>query len=64
MLPKLPLDVMGKMVRVGDDVVFGADNGSSLMTGKVVKITPCFVWISVGPSGYTFRRWCERVVVV
>lgn len=64
MLPKLPLDVNGKMIRVGDNVVFGADNGSSLITGKVSKITPCFVWISANPVGRIFRRWCERVVVV
>lgn len=65
MLPNLPLDVNNKQIREGDTVVFGADNGSYLHVGKVVKITPCFVWMKVQPhSHHNFRRDFRRVAII
>jgi hypothetical protein len=66
MLPNLPLDVDGKLIRVGDKVVFGADNGSYLHVGKVDKITPCFVWMKL-PYPFHERSWrreFRRVAVI
>lgn len=65
MLPNLPLDVNNKQIREGDTVAFGADNGSYLHVGKVVKITPCFVWMKVQPLGHhNFRRDFRRVAII
>lgn len=41
MLPNLPLDVDGKLIRVGARVVYGSDNGSYLRISKIWKITDC-----------------------
>jgi hypothetical protein len=64
MLPTLPLDVNNTQIREGDNVVFGADNGSYLYTGKVFKITPCFAWMKVEPNAIIFRREFRRVAVI
>lgn len=64
MLPNLPLDVNGTQIRVGDKVVFGADNGSTLFVSTVYKITPCFVWMRSTPTSYTWRREFRRVAVI
>lgn len=66
MLPNLPLDVNNKQIREGDTVVFGADNGSYLHVGKVVKITPCFVWMKLPKPFHevTWRRAFSRVAVL
>lgn len=66
MLPNLPLDVNNKQIRVGDTVVFGADNGSYLHVAKVYKITPCFVWMKLAypfDQG-SFRRDFRRVAII
>lgn len=68
-------DVAGNELGVGDVVVFGADNGSSLMRGRVFKITDCFAWMHlIAPGGrrrvlwggkpVTHKRWPSRVHVV
>lgn len=65
MLPNLPIDVDGKQIRVGDRVVFGADNGSTLIVSTVWKITPCFVWMRQSArSGPSSRREFRRVAVL
>lgn len=65
MLANLPLDVDGKQIRVGDRVVFGADNGSTLMVSTVWKITGCFVWMKSSPdSTSSSRREFRRVAVL
>lgn len=65
MLANLPLDIDGKQIRVGDRVVFGADNGSTLIVSTVWKITSCFVWMKNNPnSTYSFRREFRRVAVL
>lgn len=65
MLPNLPLDVNNTQIRVGDKVVFGADNGSYLYSGEVVKMTPCFAWMQIPMVSHkTFRREFRRVAVI
>ena len=64
MLPNLPLDINGKQIRVGDKVVFGADNGSTLIIGEVWKITSCFAWIKSFVNGHSQRRAFRRVVII
>lgn len=65
MLPTLPLDVNGKQIREGDKVVFGADNGSYLYSGEVVKITPCFAWMKIPmATGRLWRREFRRVAII
>ena len=65
MLPTLPLDVNNKQIRIGDKVVFGADNGSYLYSGEVVKMTPCFVWMKIPMvSRKLFRRDFRRVATM
>ena len=65
MLPNLALDVDGKQIRVGYRVVFGADNGSTLVVSTVWKITPCFVWMRQSArSGSSSRRGFRRFAVL
>lgn len=68
MLPTLPLDVDGKQIRIGNKVIFGADNGSYLHVGIVINITPCFVWMKLehDPSkcNHTYRRDFRRVAII
>lgn len=65
MLPNLPLDVDGKLIRVGDKVVYGADNGSYLTVSTVWKITDCFVWMKENPNNkHSSRREFRRVAVL
>jgi positive regulator of sigma E activity len=65
MLPNLPLDVNGKQIREGDKVVFGADNGSYLYSGEVVKITPCFAWMKIPMVSHKlWRREFRRVAII
>lgn len=65
MLPNLPLDVNNRQIRVGDKVVFGADNGSYLYSGEVVKMTPCFVWMKIPMASHkVFRREFRRVAII
>lgn len=39
-------DISGNKVKPGDIVAFGHDNGSTLMLGKVYKITAKKVWMN------------------
>lgn len=65
MLTNLPLDVDGKLIRIGDKVVFGDDNGSYLRVATVWKITDCFVWMKTNPkSKSSNRREFRRVAVL
>lgn len=65
MLPNLPLDVDGKLIRIGDKVVYGADNGSYLTVSTVWKITDCFVWMKTNLNNtYSARREFRRVAVL
>lgn len=41
------IDVSGKTVKAGDIVVFGHNNGSTLVLGRVTKVTPKKVWMIV-----------------
>lgn len=66
MLPNLPLDVDGKLIRVGDKVVYGAVIGSYLTVSTVWKITDCFVWMKTSPINKhsSARREFRRVAVL
>lgn len=39
-------DVGGKTINVGDIIIFGYNNGSTLQLAKVFKITPKKVWFN------------------
>jgi hypothetical protein len=39
-------DVSGKEVNIDDIVAFGHDNGSTLLMGKIFKVTPKKVWMN------------------
>lgn len=65
MPPNLPLDVNNTQIREGDNVVFGADNGSYLYSGTVYKITSCFAWMKIPMVSHkVFRREFRRVAVI
>lgn len=38
-------DVSGKEIKIDDNVAFGHDNGSTLMVGKIYKVTQKKVWM-------------------
>lgn len=46
-------DISGQVIKVGDIVAFGHDNGSTLELGKVYKITPRKVWMYQIENGVT-----------
>jgi len=65
-----PTDLVGKKLHRGDIVAFGADNGSTLMIGRITKFTPQYVWMVTMPNEdllykyqlLTYRRAYDRVV--
>ena len=62
----MALDIHGKKIDIDDLVVLGFDNGSSLMIGCVVKITPKLIFVQVRygtNSEFTHRRAHSRVAV-
>lgn len=61
-------DVRGQKIEMDDLVAYGADNGSTIYCGYVVRMTTCFVWIS-GAQGSrnktgNARRAPERIAVI
>lgn len=61
------VDISGKIINTGDIVAFGADNGSRLFVGKVYKLTPKKVWVTVDLSGEFIIPYCrdyDRVSII
>ena len=58
-------DVSGKEIKIDDIVAFGHDNGSTLMMGKIFKVTPKKVWMHPMHKGIvgetTYCRDHDRV---
>lgn len=58
-------DVSGKEIKIHDIVAFGHDNGSTLMLGKIYKVTQKKVWMHPIISGVvgdtTYCRDHDRV---
>lgn len=57
-------DVRGIEVQIQDTVVFGENNGSTLYTGKVFKVTPKLVFIRREGTTLEYRRYPERVAIL
>lgn len=55
-------DKQGKRLYIGDTVVYGHDNGSSLEVSTIVRLTPMFAWMKKGINGYESRRAYDRVI--
>ena len=49
------IDISGKVLKVGDTIVFGHDNGSTLVLGKIYKITPKKVWYKYVGNDYVWE---------
>lgn len=58
-------DVSGKEIKIDDIVAFGHDNGSTLILGKIYKVTQKKVWMHPIIKGVvgdtTYCRDHERV---
>ena len=64
-------DLQGNKISVGDKIVIGADNGSTISIGFVTKVTKVFTYFVEtfkGHNGQEYvsngRRWHSRVCVV
>lgn len=56
-------DKLGQPLEIGDTVVYGHDNGSSLEIGKVIRLTPQRVWMDKSvQTGRYACRYFDRVV--
>jgi len=60
--PPIPLDVRGKLIRLGDTVAVGLNNGSTLFCGIVTALSE-YVWVRM-PDGTKARRIPKRVAVL
>lgn len=67
MLPTLPLDANNKQIRIGDHVAYSAADSCHMFLGRVVKMTPCWVWmVPIGfEDSYKFkhRREYRQVII-
>lgn len=61
------LDVNGTHLKVGDSVVFGENNGSTLHAATIIKLTPKYVWMfrkDDTARRWIYKRWYDRVARV